>query len=76
MNFIIKNTTTGLFIIGKKLGNQVLLYEGSLLDAAGFGSKKDADAVVKQITSKQPETKLEVMKIYRDENKNIKVEKL
>lgn len=75
MNFIIKNTVTGLFVIGKQLGNQVLWHEGSMLDAATFSSVPQAKLAVKQIVTRQPDVKLEVMKIYRDKQKNIKVEK-
>lgn len=74
MNFIIKNTETGLFVIGKKLGDKVLWHEGSLLDAAGFSTKIDAKAAMNQIKAKQPLVKLEMMKIFRDKHKNIKVE--
>jgi hypothetical protein len=74
MNYIIKNTETGLFVIGKQLSDQVLWHEGSILDAAAFNSMPQAKLAVNQIVTRQPGVKLEIMKIFRDKHKNIKVE--
>jgi lipoate-protein ligase A len=76
MNYIIKNTETGLFVCAIKLecSGAVLWYEGSLLASASFGYEGDAEKVIDTLRVKSPNTKLEVMKIYRDKNKQIRVD--